>query len=165
MKTLGSHPGAILFRLGVMVIIIAILMVAFFRYTDEAQIALERQSVLQVKRIIDSSLAVAFANLAVEGRLGELNQLDGGNPFILLERYQMLPVSYRGEAENRPVATLEPGWYYHRASGNVVYRPRFGNETEYFRVRLQYDDLNQSGFFEADQDSFRHLQFIKKPRP
>ena len=48
MKTLGSHPGAILFRLSVMVIIIAILMVVFFRHVDDAQVELERQLALRI---------------------------------------------------------------------------------------------------------------------
>ena len=165
MKTLGSHPGAILFRLSIMLIIIAILVVAFFRYVDDAQVALERESILQTKRIIDSSLAVAFASFAVDGRLDELNRLDGGNPFVFLEQYQMLPAGYRGEIDYLALAELDPGWYYVRASGDVVYLPRFQADTEYFRLVLLYDDKNVSGAFEAGIDVFRQLQFIKKPRP
>lgn len=165
MKTLGSHPGAILFRLSVMTIIIVILVVVFFRYVDDTQIALERESVMQTKRVIDSALAVAFARYAVDGRLDELNRLDGGNPFAFLEQYKMLPAAYRGEIDNGSFAGLDPGWYYDRSSGHVVYLPRFQADTEYFRVVLLYEDRNGSGLFEAGHDSFRQLQFIKKPRP
>ena len=165
MNTLGSHPGAILFRLSVMTIIIAILVVIFFRYVDETRIALERESVLQTKRVIDSALAVAFARHAVDRKLDELNRLDGGNPFAFLEEYQMLPAAYRGEIDNGSLAGLDPGWYYDSGSGYVIYLPRFQADTEYFRVVLLYEDRNGSGSFEAGEDSFRQLSFIKKTRP
>ncbi len=165
MNAIGSHPGAILFRLSVMIIVIAILVVIFFRYMDSAQRGLERQSIMQTKRIIDSSLAVVFASYAVKGRLNELNQVDGANPFIFLEQYSLLPATYRGEIGQRSLADLKPGWYYRRATGNVIYIPRFLLDAEWYSLVLNYDDSNQSGRFEADQDQFKTLQFIKKPRP
>lgn len=164
MNTLGSHPGAILFRFSVMIIIIAILAVIFFRYTDGTQKALERQSILQTKRIIDSSLTVVFASYAVKGRLDQLNQLEGSNPFVFLEEYSLLPAAYRGEIAQENLAELKPGWYYSRSSGAVVYIPRFLDGVDWYSLVLNYDDVNQSGSFEAGQDLFRNLQFIKKPR-
>jgi hypothetical protein len=164
MNTLGSHPGAILFRLSVMIIIIAILVVIFFRYSDSTQKELERQSVMQTKRIIDSSLAVVFASYAVKGRLNELNQIEGANPFVFLKEYSLLPAAYRGETGQSGLTGLDPGWYYSRVTGNVVYIPRFLDEVELYAVVLNYDDVNQSGRFDAGQDAFRNLQFIKKPR-
>lgn len=170
MNTIGSHPGAIRFRLSVMVIVIAILVVIFFRYTDSMQKELERQSIMQTKRIIDSSLAVVFASYAVKGRLNDLNQVNGANPFIFLEQYSradisMLPPAYRGEIARENLDGLKPGWYYARGSGNVIYIPRFLLDTEWYSLVLIYDDNNQSGRFEADQDRFKTLQFVKKPRP
>lgn len=164
MNTLGSHPGAILFRLSVMIIIIAILVVIFFRYTDSTRKELERQSIMQTKRIIDSSLAVVFASYAVKGRLNELNQIEGANPFVFLREYSLLPVAYRGEAGQSELTHLEPGWYYRKVDGDVVYIPRFLDDVESYAVVLNYDDVNQTRRFEADQDLFRNLQFIKKPR-
>ncbi len=164
MSTLSSHPGAILFRLSVMIIIIAILMVAFFRYTDGTQKALERQSIIQTKRIIDSSLTVVFASYAVKGRLNELSQIEGSNPFVFLKDYSLLPATYRGEIAQEDLAELKPGWYYSRVSRAVVYIPRFLDGAEWYSLVLNYDDVNQSGSYEAGQDLFRNLQFIKKPR-
>jgi len=164
MNTLGSHPGAIIFRLSVMMIIIAILVVIFFRYTDSTQKELERQSIMQTKRIIDSSLAVVFASYAVKGRLNELNQIEGANPFVFLKEYSLLPAAYRGETGQSELARLEPGWYYSKGNGNVVYIPRFLDDVEFYAVVLNYDDVNRSGQYEPGQDSFRNLQFIKKPR-
>lgn len=80
-----------------MLIIIAILMAIFFRYTDGMQQGLERQSIMQTRRIIDSALTVVFASYAVKGRLHELSQIDGDNPFVFLEEYSLLPVTYRGK--------------------------------------------------------------------
>jgi len=164
MNTLGSHPGAILFRLSVMIIIVAILVVAFFRYIDGTQKELERQSIMQTKRIIDSSLAVVFASYAVKGRLNELSQIEGSNPFVFLKEYSLLPAAYRGEIAQENLAELKPGWYYSKATGNVVYIPRFLDGVDWYSLVLNYDDVNQSGSFEAGQDLFRNLQFIKKPR-
>ena len=165
MKTLGSHPGAILFRLSLMVIIIAILITIFFRYVDHTRIELERQSIQQTKRIIDSSLAVVFASYAVRGRLDDLQQIAGGNPFEFLREYKLLPAAYRGEISAAGSAELVPGWYYARSTGEVHYVPRYLQMSERFEVVLNFDDANQSGRFEAASDHFRNLQFIKKPRP
>jgi hypothetical protein len=43
MKTLGSHPGAINFRLSAMVILILLFIYVFLHYTDEAEQAIELQ--------------------------------------------------------------------------------------------------------------------------
>ena len=42
MNTIGSHPGAILFRLGIMVVLIAIMMMVFLSYVDETEKELEQ---------------------------------------------------------------------------------------------------------------------------
>jgi len=165
MNTIGSHPGAILFRLSIMIIVIAILAVIFFRYTEGTQKELERQSILQTRRIIDSSLAVVFASYAVKGRLDELSQLDGANPFVFMQEFNLLPTSYRGEIASENLADLKPGWYYNRAGGDVVYVPRFLSDREWYSLALNYDDDNQSGRFEVESDRFRNLQFVRKPRP
>ena len=81
MNTLGSHPGAILFRLTLMVILIAILIMVFMSYLEDTERELERVSISQTKKIIDSSLAVVYSTYAVNHRLDELNDLEGGNPF------------------------------------------------------------------------------------
>ena len=76
MNTLGSHPGAIVFRLSIMIILIAILTSVFFSYLEDTEKELERSSIMQTKRVIDSSLAVVFASYAVGGRLYELHRIE-----------------------------------------------------------------------------------------
>jgi len=147
-----------------MLIIIAILMATFFRYTDGAQQALERQSILQTRRIIDSALTLVFASYAVKGRLDELNQVDGANPFVFLKEYSLLPATYRGELEGKVSAGLAPGWYYLSLRGQVAYRPRFLESDRYFTIVLNYEDRNQSGLFEFDEDDFGQLKFVEVGR-
>ncbi len=163
MNTIGSRPGAIVFRLGVMLTLIAILAGVFLYYLDGNQKALERQSVLQTKKIIDSSLAVVFASYATSGRLAELDRLDGGNPFQFLREFEIEPSAYRGEIGHDPVADLAPGWYYLTHRGEVVYKSFYTDHDRFYRVRLNFDDVNQSGRFEPGSDRFRGLGFIEMP--
>ena len=161
MNTLGSPPGATLFRLSIMIILIAILMVAFFRYLDDAEKELERTSILQTRKIIDSALTVVFATYAVNNRLIELNDLDGGNPFVFLEEYRMLPAAYIGEIDHDMSTNLTPGWYYLSHRGMVGYKSYFTGLDGYFKIALSYQDLNQTGYFEPAEDKFQNLQFVK----
>jgi len=160
MNTLGSHPGAIVFRLGIMIILIVMLISVFFSYLEDTERELERTSILQTKKIIDSSLAVVFATYAVNNRLNELNDLDGGNPFVFLEEYQMLPPAYVGEIDTDLSTEQEPGWYYLKHRRMIVYKSYFTDADSYFSTVLNYQDTNQSGSFEAASDKFQSLQFV-----
>jgi hypothetical protein len=161
MKTIGSHPGANLFRLSIMCVLIASMMMVFFSYVDDAEKALERTSVLQTKTIINSALAVVFASYAINSRLHELNDLNGANPFVFLKEYAMLPPAYVGELDHDLSVDQEPGWYYLSHRGIVVYKPLFIESDSYFSIVLNYQDNNQSGLFEPAVDSFQNLRFIK----
>lgn len=161
MNTIGSHPGAILFRLSLMIILIAIMMTVFFSYLDATQRELERTSIIQTKKIIDSSLAVVFATYAVKGRLNELNDIDGSNPFIYLREYQVLPPAYQGEIDHDVSNDLSPGWYYLKHRKRLVYVSRYLEIDYYYAIILNYEDVNQSDRFESTIDKFQNLQFVK----
>jgi hypothetical protein len=161
MNTLGSHPGATVFRLSIMIVLIVILVSIFFSYLEDTERALERTSILQTKKIIDSSLAVVFATYAVKGRLNELNELNGGNPFELLAEYQIVPVAYAGEVDRDLSVDEAPGWYFLTHRRKVVYKSFFIDLDSYFEIVLNYQDNNQSGSFESESDNFRSLQFVK----
>ena len=161
MNTLGSHPGAILFRLGVMIILIAIMMVIFFSYVDDTERQLERTSVLQTRKVIDSALLVVFATYAARNRLHELNDLDGGNPFVFLEEYQILPPAYVGESDRDLSADEESGWYYLTHRRQVAYHSKFNDLDRYFRIVLNYQDNDKSGSFEPANDNYESLQFVE----
>jgi hypothetical protein len=161
MKTLGSHPGAILFRMCVMVIVIAILIVVFFTYINKVQKDIELTSIARTRDIINSSLVVAFATYAVQSRMDELNELDGANPFDFLRQYQILPPGYIGETELDSIDPLAPGWYYQKHRKQVVYSSRYLEGSYVYRIVLDYDDSNQSGRFEAEFDGFKGLYFME----
>jgi hypothetical protein len=161
MNTIGSHPGAILFRLSIMVVLIAIMVSVFFSYVDDTERELERISVLQTKKIIDSSLAVVFSTYAVNNRLNELNELDGGNPFVYLAEYKMLPVAYVGVIDTDLNVDQAPGWYYLKHRRMIAYKSYFTGADSYFEIVLNYQDNNQSGSFEAASDKFQSLRFVK----
>lgn len=165
MSTIGSHPGAVLFRLSIMIILIAIMMVIFFSYVEDTERELERTSVLQTRKIIDSSLRVVFATYAARNRLHELNDLDGGNPFVFLKEYQMLPPAYVGESDHDLSADEIPGWYYLRHRKLVAYRPKFNELDSYFTIVLNYQDNDKSGTFEPATDKFESLQFVEVVEP
>ena len=165
MNTLGSHPGAIVFRLSSMVVLIAIVVVVFLSYVEDTEKALEQASILQTKKIIDSSLAVVFATYAVNHRLNELNELDGGNPFIFLEEYQMSPPAYVGEIDHELREDQEAGWYYLSHRRILVYKSLFSDADHYYKVVLDYQDNNQSGSFEHAIDKYKSLQLVKISSP
>ena len=165
MNTLGSHPGAIVFRLSIMIILIVILVSIFFSYLDDTERAFERTSILQTKKIIDSSLVVVFATYAVNNRLNELNDLDGGNPFVHLAEYGMLPTAYVGEIDHDPGEDDKAGWHYLTHRRILVYKSLFSDADHYFKIVLNYEDDNQSGSFESASDKFRSLQFVKIAEP
>ena len=161
MSTIGSHPGAIVFRLSIMIILIVTLVSIFFSYLEDIEREFERTSILQTKKIIDSSLVVVFATYAVNNRLNELNDLDGGNPFVHLAEYGILPTAYIGEIDHDPGKDQEPGWYYLTHRRILVYKSLFSDADHYFEIVLNYEDRNQSGSFEPASEKFNSLQFVR----
>lgn len=161
MKTIGSHPGAILFRLSITVTLIAILVVVFLSYVAKVEENLERAAILRTKGLINSSLVVVFASYAAQARLDELNDLDGANPFEYLREYQILPPSYMGEIDHGLNDDLAPGWYFQKHLRQVAYKPRYLDGRFRFALVLDYDDTNQSGRFEYGPDTFRGLHFTE----
>ncbi len=162
MKTLGSHPGAINFRLSVMVILIMLFIYVFLHYADEAEEAIELQSVQQARRVIDSALFIVFATYVTEGRLDELANLEGANPFEFLKKYLVHSIPYRGETGTLDAITAESGWYYLTGSGDLIYVPFGQSASVRFRVSLNYDDINGNGRFDSATDRIKTLKLVKK---
>ena len=161
MNTLGSHPGAILFRFSMLAILIVILIGTFISYVEKSQETVEQAAILQTKRVINSALAVIFSTYAVKGRLNDIGELDGGNPFEFLDGYDILTSAYQGEIDTELNPDMVPGWYYQTHLGRTAYKSRFIPANVYFTVVLEFDDVNQSGQFEPKQDVFRYLQFVE----
>jgi len=166
MNTIGSHPGAILFRMSVMVILITIITVVFFHYIDKVQQNAERAAIMRTKGLIESALVVVFVTYVVEARLDELNDLAGANPFDSLHEFVSLPGTYAGEVDSGLSDQHGPGWYYLKRHHQVVYRARHLGDDFRFELKLNYIDANESGRFESEIDRFQNIHFIRvAPNP
>jgi len=164
MKQISVPPGALKFRLVMTITLVIILILVFFNYTSRISVTLEKTSIQQTKNIINSTLMVVFANYAVKGELERLNELSGGNPFEHLENYNLLPATYRGDIGVDQSEDKTPGWYYDGANGLAIYKPLYDDKDYYFRIELDYRDVDGSGRFEPAVDQFGRLSFRQLPR-
>ncbi len=164
MKQISVPPGALKFRLVLIVILVTIFMLVFFNYTNQISVTLEKTSIRQTKNIINSTLMVVFASYAVTGELERLNELNGSNPFEYLEKYSLLPATYRGDIGVDKSKNSTPGWYYDRVNGLAIYKPLYDDKDYYFRIELDYRDVDGSGRFEPEFDEYRRLSFRQLPR-
>jgi len=164
MKQISVPPGALKFRLVLIVILVIILILVFFNYTSRISVAIEKTSIQQTKNIINSTLMVVFASYAVKGELERLNELNGANPFEYLENYSLLPVTYRGDIGVDKSTDSSPGWYYDGVNGIAIYKPLYDDKDYYFRIELDYRDVDGSGRFEPAVDQFGRLSLRQLPR-
>jgi len=146
------------------IILVIIFMLVFFNYTSRISVAIEKTSIQQTKNIINSTLMVVFASYAVKGELEHLNELIGSNPFRYLESYSQLPVTYRGDVGVDKSGDKTWGWYYDKAKGVTIYKPLYDGQDYYFRIELDYRDVDGSGRFEPAIDQYRRLSFRQLPR-
>ncbi len=159
MKYLSSTQGAYQLRFIAMAILVVSFISTFFIYTDKISNVTENASIQQTKNIINSSLAITFSTFVVNGELEKLNTLTGGNPFVNMADYNLVPGNYYGEVGNRGLADLEPGWYYDSLSRKVVYKSYYDSQMYLFSIILIYRDNNESGEFEPGADEFQRLYF------
>ena len=164
MKQISVPPGALKFRLVMTVILVIIFMLVFFNYTHRISVAIERTSIQQTKNIINSTLTVVFASYAVKGELEHLNELNGANPFEYLEIYSLLPATYRGDIGVDQSGDNTSGWYYDEENGLAIYKPLYDDKDYYFRIELDFRDVDGSGRFEPAIDQYRRLNFRQLPR-
>ena len=165
MKQISVPPGALKFRLVMTIILVIILILVFFSYTSRISVTLEKTSIQQTKNVINSTLMVVFAGYAVKDELERLNELNGANPFEYLEKYSLLPATYRGDmGVDQSGDDSKPGWYYDGANGLAIYKPLYDDKDYYFRIELDYRDVDESGRFEPEIDQYRRLSFRQLPR-
>jgi len=155
MKTIGSHPGAGLFR-SVFSIIIIVIIAAYFLYKTErvsrdAEIVAMQSMVNQ----INSALSLVVYQQAMNRNLAILSRLDQQNPFYYLALSQKLPEKYRGVV-NSEASISRSGWYFSSSDSAIVYRTS-GDESFRFELKFSYSDRNRSGKFEPESDSITSL--------
>ncbi|NNE63133.1 MAG: hypothetical protein HKN34_03535 [Gammaproteobacteria bacterium] len=163
-RSIGEYPGAFGFRFVSMLVIILVLILLFLHYLDESSKVIEQSSIQQTRKIVESSLLVVFATLATRRELNRLNELSNANPFKLLHEFELAPAGYRGEIDQINQEELIPGWYYVSSSRIIMYKPVYGENTVYFSIVLEYEDLNENGFFESNSDHFKRLYMKKLPQ-
>ncbi len=146
------------------VILVIIFMLVFFNYTNRISVTLEKTSIRQTKNIINSTLMVVFASYAVKDELESLNELIGSNPFRYLETYSQLPATYRGDVGVDKSGDKTWGWYYDGANGLAIYKPLYDDKDYYFRIELDYRDVDESGRFEPEIDEYQRLSFRRIPQ-
>jgi hypothetical protein len=147
-----------------MVILIASFIAFFFTYTNKLAITTEKVSIQQTKNIINSSLAIVFASIAMKGDLDRLNELNGANPFGYMEEFNLVPNTYHGVVNGIDPTDLKPGWYFDSLNGKVVYKSYIVEKVYAFSVVLDYRDINGSGRFESGADEYQRLYFQEIPQ-
>lgn len=155
--------GFSLLELTVVVCLIAVLATVALDRIWSLRAQAERVAVAQVVGAVRSALGLEVARRVLHEGVDSLDQLDGGNPMVLLAQQ---PPGYRGERSGRGVAEVEPGeWYFDTSAHSLVYRVRFtngfesaaGDDLAVYRVTMKYDDRNSNGRFDRGRDSVSGL--------
>lgn len=130
-------------------LIVAVLTLLAFDRIAAVRGDMERAQVQHTVAAMRSALALRFADLVVNGQLGQIDRHDGANALELLTP---LPTGYRGERAQAAV-DAEPGsWYYIRDAGVVAYRPRYplafegAGERMYWSVITRHDSNGDAGY-------------------
>ncbi len=159
MKISSKHRKVTWLGVCIAIIITLILITFIQNQIEQKQGHFEEASLQQTTRVIDSALTLVFAQYAVKHRLNDLNQLDGANPFVFLQQYQLLPTPYHGVKNQDLTQDDAPGWYYLPHRQLTIYKPNHLDSDRSFRVVLGYQDLNQSQRYETNLDQYQYLKF------
>lgn len=116
--------GFTLFELAVTVSIIGILAAALLSRVLMYQEQAERVAMENVVGVLRSALGMKAAQLAAQGRSGEMSKLLTINPMDLLAQK---PANYAGEVDSPQNGKISPGnWYFIRKQLLLVYIARTG---------------------------------------
>lgn len=146
-----------------MVILIALFIVVFLYYLDGAEKELERRSVQQTNRIINSSMMIVFSKLAIRGELNRLNDYVGANPFEFMQDFNLVPPAYQGVVQSKSLTGDRVGWFYVEEEKIVVYKGIFEENILRYTLTLSFKDIDRNGKFDQGKDSVSRL--FLKPLP
>ena len=147
MKTVGSHPGAGIFRFTVVVILVLILMFSFLYYTAAINQRTEEVARDQMIASMKQALSMMLYDYAIKGQLKDLQIFDRENPFVPLAIYRELPANYHGTISNQR-DILEYGWYFDLVNKLAVYR--FSDDelpVQKYKMVFDFEDLDGNGIY------------------
>lgn len=130
-------------------LIVAVLALLAFERIAAIRGDMERARVQHTVAAMRSALALEFADLVVNDRLGQVRRHEHTNALELLAPP---PAGYRGERTQVAEAVEQGSWYYARDLGVIVYRPRYpfafdgGGEQLYWRVVARRDSNTEAGY-------------------
>lgn len=155
-KSIGSHPGAGVFRSTVVIIVILVCVVSFFSYTsaltDRAEEVAKDMVVVELKQ----AMAMMLYDFAIKGQLQELSKFHRENPFVPLAAYRWLPDNYHGTILNRSDINYA-GWYFVTSERVVVYHYADRERPLHQLImEFKFEDLDGNDLF--DQGETGYLQ-------
>ena len=158
-SVISSRPGSSGFR-SVCTIISILILIAVFLYSinDFNRRAI---SIAHYKLIDELNIALSFSfyQAAIHGKLSELSSLHQANPFKVLsgKSYQR-PQNYVREVACESELNMA-GWYFDVRSKAIYFWDEV-KLTESYQLQFIYDDLNQTGQFEASADKVEKLEMV-----
>jgi hypothetical protein len=156
---ISSRPGASGFRSICTIISILILISIFFYSINDLN---QRATSIAHYKLIDElniALSFSFYQAAIHGKLSELPNLHQANPFkVLPGRSYQLPQDYVREVASESELNMA-GWYFDVGSKAIYFWDEV-KLTESYQLQFIYDDLNQTGQFEASADKVEKLEMV-----
>lgn len=152
--------------------IVVILVVMLFLFVADRLLPLrgdaESAQVASVIGSLRSALGLEVASRIVEHGPQSVTDLQGSNPMALLQDW---PENYLGERSAANNGEIPRGaWYFDETSGELHYRVRFpqylAGEPDSpvelrWRVRLQFDDRDGDGRFDAETETLRGVRLAR----
>ncbi len=164
----NTHPPGIqgfsLLELVIVIILVVLLFTVALNRLAPLRGDAEAAHVATVIGSLRSAIGMEAASRVVrEGPQG-LAELEGINPMTLLQEVpeQYVGIRRTGQSNDIPAGA----WYFDDDVGVLVYRVRFPQYLEdsptapvelRWQVRLQFEDLSESGAFDPEQDRVRGL--------
>jgi len=148
---------SIVFRMTIFAIVILFFSI-FLSYMQQWQIQVEKAAVQKTVGDINRVLALKLYKLVLESQQDELIDLDGGNPFEILEEQGLLPKNYYGSvlADEK---MEEQGWYFHLAKKQVIYKGK--EHSMMYEQRFLFEDKDDIPGFNKAIDVVKILTLQK----
>ena len=159
-KTIGSQPGAKVFRSNSVVILVSVCVVMFLVFVDGLEKDVEVAAVKKTISEINASLAITLYQYVIKGQLDDLPKFDKQNPFIFLSINGTLPDNYRGTVRGEAAELINRSWYFNLDTNEVMYYSL--DNPRVFELRFTYTDKNNDGVYEYRADGLGGLFLAEK---